>query len=70
MEWTNKEQLWEDNGKGNMKFPETNVSHCHFVCQKSHMSWPVIKNGPPRWEAGDKPPEPTPDTCVNLWCWH
>jgi len=25
---------------------------------KSHMAWPGIEHGPPRWEAGDWPPEP------------
>jgi hypothetical protein len=50
---------------------EITVSHCHFVCHKSHMSWPAFKLGPPRWEAGEWPPEPSPpDTCVSLWYWH
>jgi hypothetical protein len=30
-----------------------NLSLCHFVHRKSHMDWPGIKPGPPRWEAGD-----------------
>jgi hypothetical protein len=25
----------------------------HFVHHKSHMIWPGIEQGPPRWEAGD-----------------
>jgi hypothetical protein len=29
----------------------------HFVHRKSHMIWPGIEPGPPRWEAGDRPPE-------------
>jgi hypothetical protein len=31
-----------------------NLSQCHFVDHKSHMDWPGIEPGPPRWE----PPEP------------
>jgi hypothetical protein len=26
---------------------------CHFVHQKSHMTWPWLEPGPPGWEAGD-----------------
>jgi hypothetical protein len=22
---------------------------CHFVHQKSHMTWPTVEPGPPRW---------------------
>jgi hypothetical protein len=29
-----------------------NLSQCHFVHNKSHMDWPGIEPGPPRWEAG------------------
>jgi hypothetical protein len=30
-----------------------NLSQWHFVHQKSHMDWPRIEPGTPRWEAGD-----------------
>jgi hypothetical protein len=29
-----------------------NLPQCHFV-HKSHMTWPGLEPGPPRWEAGD-----------------
>jgi hypothetical protein len=29
-----------------------NLSQCHFVRHISHMDWPGIAPGPPRWEAG------------------
>jgi hypothetical protein len=33
------------------------LSQCPFVHHKTHMAWPGIEPGPPRWDAGDKPPE-------------
>jgi hypothetical protein len=34
------------------------LSQYHFVHHKSHMGRTRIEPGPPRWEAGDEPPEP------------
>jgi hypothetical protein len=27
-----------------------NQSQCHFVHYKSHMTWPGLEHGPPRWK--------------------
>jgi hypothetical protein len=29
-----------------------NLSQCRYVHHKSHMTWPALETGPPRWEAG------------------
>jgi hypothetical protein len=30
-----------------------NMPQWRFVRHKSHMTWPALEHGPPRWEASD-----------------
>jgi hypothetical protein len=46
------EHRWNEINRGKPKYSEKNLSQCHFVHYKSHMDWPGIEPGPPRWEAG------------------
>jgi hypothetical protein len=39
-------------GRGTEVFGE-NLLQFYFIHHKSHMSWPGIEHGPPRWEASD-----------------
>jgi hypothetical protein len=48
----------ELNWQGKTNNSEKNLSQYHFVHHKFHMDWPGIEPGPPRWEAGEYPPEP------------
>jgi hypothetical protein len=43
--------------RGKAKNSDRNVSQCHFVHHKSLVDWHRREPDPPRWEAGDWPPE-------------
>jgi hypothetical protein len=45
------EHLAESELAGETEVPGENLPHCHFVHQKSQMTWSGIEPGPPRWEA-------------------
>jgi hypothetical protein len=45
------EHRWNEIDRGKPKYSGKNLSQYHFVHQKSHMDWPGIEPGPPRWEA-------------------
>jgi hypothetical protein len=47
------EHRWNEIDRGKPKYTGKNLSQCQFVHHKSHMNWPGIETGLPRWEAGD-----------------
>jgi hypothetical protein len=50
---TNVEHSVEWELAGETELLGENLPQCHFVHQKSHMTWAVLEPGPPQWEAGD-----------------
>jgi hypothetical protein len=47
------EDRWNEMDGENRSTRGKNLSQCHLVHHKSHMGYPGIETGPPRWEAGD-----------------
>jgi hypothetical protein len=52
-DWMHIERLWNDNDRRKPTYWAKNLSQCHFVHRKSHMTWPEIEPGPPQWEICD-----------------
>jgi hypothetical protein len=39
-------ELLDETDSGKPKYSEKNLSHCHFLHDKSHMDWPGVEPGP------------------------
>jgi hypothetical protein len=46
------EHRCNETDRGKLKYSGKNLSQYHFFHHKSHMHWPGIEPGVPRWEAG------------------
>jgi hypothetical protein len=52
--WRMWNSQWNENWHGKPKYSEKIYPIVTFFHHKSHMTWPGLKPGSPRWEAGDQ----------------
>jgi hypothetical protein len=51
------EHWWNDTDRGKQKYSEKSLPQWHLSYYNSHLAWPRTKPRPPRWEAGEWPPD-------------